>query len=77
MNILKKIDLFRAFEKNAQKPDFLNLSKIGKPYSIHFGIFVLTVLKDNLSKINIFNLFLDPEKNDWSNSVFKFLNIHF
>jgi len=61
MNILKKIDLFRAFEKNAQKPDFLNLSKIGKPYSIHLRIFILTVLKYNLSEKNIFNPFITPE----------------
>ena len=59
MNIFKKIYFFR---KNALKPDFMNLSKIGKPYSIHLEIFVLRVLEYNLSKKNIFNPFLTPEK---------------
>ena len=58
--------IIRSLWKNAQKPDFLNLSKIGKPYSIHLGIFVLTVLKYNLSEKNIFIRFLTPVKNDLS-----------
>ncbi len=35
----KKNWLFSSLWKNAQKPDFLNLSKIVKPYSIDLGIF--------------------------------------
>jgi len=35
----KKNWLFSSLWKNAQKPDFLNLSKIGKPCLIDLGIF--------------------------------------
>ena len=47
--------LILSLRKIAQKPDFLNLSKIGKPYSIDFSFFVLTVLDNALSEKSIFN----------------------
>jgi hypothetical protein len=42
----------------------LNLSKIGKPYSIDLGIFDLTVLEYGLLEKNIFSPIVTLKKND-------------
>ena len=58
---LKKMEWF-----GASKPDFLNLTKIGKPYSIDLRFLALTVLENALSEKSIFSSVVTFKINDRS-----------
>jgi len=65
LNILENL-LVWSLEKNATKPDFLNLTKIGKPYSIDLRFLALTVLENALSEKSIFSSVVTFKINDRS-----------